>query len=106
MENNMDYKDFIRKPFLVGAVEVTPENIAEIAPLVGILKEKTDGTPFIQVNQRLVPNVFRVYPGFWVTKLDDTIRCYSKKAFFAQFTEATDDLMSLVEDHLETVSVE
>lgn len=94
----MDFSKFVRKPFLVEAVEVTPDNIAEIAPLVGTLKEKADGTPFIQVNQRLVPNVFRVYPGFWVTKLDETIRCYSKKAFFAQFMEANDDILSWVDE--------
>jgi hypothetical protein len=93
----MEFVKFVRKPFLVDAVEVTKENIAEIAPLVGVLKEKGDGTPFIQVNQRLVPNVFRVYPGFWVTRLEDTIRCYSKKAFFAQFAEGTEEVLNWVD---------
>lgn len=92
----MEFITYVRKPFLVEAVEVTTSNIAELAPLVGTLKAKADGTPFIQVNQRYVPNVFRVYPGFFVTKLDDTIRCYSRKAFFAQFMKTTEQLLELV----------
>lgn len=93
----MDFTTFVRKPFTVEAVEVTDENIAEIAEFVGTLREKGDGTQFIQVDRRLVPNIFRVYPGFWMTKMGDNIRCYSKRIFLEQFAESTPDIDSWVQ---------
>lgn len=92
----MELTTYVRRPFTVDAVEITKENIAEIAPFVGALKEKPDGTPFIQVDKRLVPNVFRVYPGFFMTQLADHIRCYTPKAFADQFITCDDDIMSWV----------
>lgn len=92
---DVDFIKVVRKPFLVEAVEVTDDNIAEIAPLIGTLRER-DGNRYIQVNAWLVPNVPRVYTGFWVTRLDDTIRCYSRRAFLAQFMEVNDEILSWV----------
>lgn len=88
----METTKFVRKPFLVEAVEVTSENLDEIAELVGDVREDDNGTLYIHVDRRLVPNVYRVYPGFWMTKMGDHIRCYSKKIFRAQFVESTQDL--------------
>lgn len=92
----MDFSTFVRKPFMVEAIEVTAENIHELSPLIGEVREKSNGTPYIQVNQRLVPNIFRVYPGFWVTKVGDSVRCYSKRIFLEQFTEVTPAIEDLV----------
>jgi hypothetical protein len=47
---DLEFNSFIRKPFTVDAVQVTEDNMAEVAKLVGELKEKDDGTPFIQVD--------------------------------------------------------
>lgn len=88
----MEFSTFVRKPFVVEAIEVTEENIAEIAPFVGSLREKTDGTPFIHVDRRLVPNIYRVYPGFWMTRMGDNFRCYSRRIFFDQFVEGTPEI--------------
>lgn len=88
----MDFKTFVRKPFTVEAVEVTKENIEELAPLIGTLRSKDDGTPYIQVDRRLVPNIYRVYPGFWMTKMGDNVRCYSKRIFHEQFAQSTPDI--------------
>lgn len=93
----MNFTTFVRKPFTVEAVEVTEENIAEIAPLVGTLSQKEDGTPFIAVNRKLVPNVFRVYPGFWMTRMGDNIHCYTKKLFASQFIEQDADIKAWVD---------
>jgi hypothetical protein len=92
----MEYSSFVRKPFGVEAVEVTTDNINEIAELVGTLRTKENGTPFIQVDRRLVPNIYRVYPGFWMTRMGDNIRCYSKRAFVEQFIESTPEIESMV----------
>jgi len=93
----MEFTTFVRKPFEVLAVEITKDNIAEVAKLVGDLKEKEDGTPFILVDKRLVPNVFRVFPGFWMTKMGDNIRCYSKKIFTDQFVESNEEIKQWVD---------
>ena len=93
----MEFTEFVRKPFLVEAVEVTADNIEEIAEFVGTLRKKDDGTPFIQVDRRLIPNVFRVFPGFWMTRMGDNIRCYSRRIFTDQFTEVTPEVKTWVE---------
>jgi len=93
----MEFITYVRKPFTVEAVEVTEENISEIAKYTGTLREKDNGQKFIQVDRRLVPNVFRIYPGFWMTKMDDNIRCYSRRIFTEQFTANTPDIEKWVE---------
>lgn len=93
----MEFDTFVRKPFTVEAVEVTTDNIDDIAEFVGTLRKKENGTPYIQVNRRLVPNIIRVYPGFWMTKMGDNIRCYSKRAFEEQFVLTTPNIESWVE---------
>jgi hypothetical protein len=92
----MEFTTFVRKPFTVEAVEVTEENIAEIAKFCGTLREKENGQKFIQVDRRLVPNVFRIYPGFWMTKMDDNIRCYSRRIFNEQFARNNPEIENWV----------
>lgn len=88
----MEFTEFVRKPFVVEAIEVTPENIEYLAQYIGTLRWKDDHTPFIAVDRRLIPNVYRVYPGFWMTRMGDNIRCYSKKIFMDQFIEKSEDM--------------
>lgn len=93
----MEFTTFVRKPFVVDAVEVTTENIGEVAKYVGDLREKEDGTPYILVDRRLVPNVFRVYPGFFMTRMGENVRCYSKKIFKEQFVIQDDQIKQWIE---------
>lgn len=88
----LDFTPFVRKPFTIEAVEITEDNIAEIAPKIGELCTKEDGTPFIKVDSYRVPNVPMVFPGYWMTKMGNNIRCYSRKVFRAQFTESTEEI--------------
>jgi hypothetical protein len=92
----MEFTTFVRKPFVVDAVEITAENIGEVAKYVGDLREKEDGTPYILVDRRLVPNVFRVYPGFFMTRMGENVRCYSKKIFKEQFMVQDDQIKEWV----------
>lgn len=92
----MEFTNFVRKPFVIEAVEVTTDNIEEIAEEVGKLREKFDGTPYIRVDRKRVPNIDNVYPGFYMTRMGDNIRCYSRRAFRQQFIEATPDVEKLV----------
>jgi hypothetical protein len=101
----MEFTKFVRKPFFVEAIEITNENIAEIAPFVGELKEKPNGQPFIHVDKKKVPNVFRVYPGFWMTRMGDQVRVYAERVFKEQFGHTTPEIEEWVsflrEDHAE-----
>ena len=83
----MEFTTYVRKPFVVEAVEITAENINEVAKYIGDVREREDGTQYILVDRRLVPNVFKVYPGFFMTKMGENIRCYSRKIFREQFVE-------------------
>lgn len=93
----MEFNDYVRVPFVVEAVEVTTENIAEIAPHVGTLQHKADGTPFIQVDKSKVPNVYRVYPGFYMTRMGDNVRCYARRVFNEQFVRMTPEIQEAVD---------
>lgn len=88
----MGFNTFVRKPFTVEAIEITEDNIEELSEFIGTLKKKDNGTPYIQVDRRLVPNIYRVFPGFWMTKMGDNVRCYSKRIFHEQFAQTTPDI--------------
>ena len=105
MESEMEFTQFVRKPFVVEAVKVTEANIGEVAKYVGELKQKDDGTPFIYVDRRLVPNVYRVYPGFYMTRMGDHIRCYSPKVFGEQFVVIDNEIQAWV-DYMNGKTVE
>lgn len=87
MYPNDSFVTFVRKPFLVTAVKITDENIDELAGLVGEVKEKEDGTKYIALDRRVIPNIRKAYVGWWITKLDDNIRCYSPKVFSNEFVD-------------------
>ena len=92
----MEMDKFVRKPFTVKAVEITEDNIAEIAKKVGELRYKEDDTPYIHVNYKKVPNVPRVFPGFWLTEMGGNLRCYSPRAFEEQFVPSDDNIQEWV----------
>lgn len=83
----MNFKTFLRRPFTVEAVEVTDENFEEIASMTGEIETKDDGSgvTFISTNRKIVPNVFRIYRGFWLTRMGDNLRAYSSKTFNEMF---------------------
>lgn len=96
----MDLTTFVRKPFTVEAIEVTEENIEEIAGLIGELREDEGGKKHIRVDRRKVPNIFKVEPGFWMTKMETSkgtnIRCYAGHIFKNQFARVTEDIDALL----------
>lgn len=88
---------FVRKPFEVEAVQITEENIASLAKYIGDLEHQEGDTPYIKVDRRLVPNVFRVTPGFWMTRMGDNTRCYSDKIFTEQFVQKNATIAQMAE---------
>ena len=91
-EITMEFGTFVRRPFAIEAIQITKENIEELAVHIGTLSKKEDGTPYIQVDTRRVPNVLKVFPGFWMTRLGDNIRCYAPRIFAEQFVPTTPEI--------------
>lgn len=82
----MEFSNYIRKPFSIKALEVTEDNFEEVAALVGKdIQMTSKGDRYIVVNRRIIPNGFKIFLGWWVTVMDDNIRCYPPKSFNAQF---------------------
>lgn len=93
----MEFNTYIRKPFVVQASEITEENIHEVAKFVGTIRSRDDGEVFIEVDRTKIPNLDRVYVGFWVTKIGNNARCYSARVFTQQFVEMSDDARAWVD---------
>lgn len=87
----MEFNQYVRRPFTVEAIEITAENIEEVAALVGKLQTKGE-TTFIALNRRIVPNIGRAYVGWYLTRLGDNYRCYAPKVFKGQFIEYEDQI--------------
>jgi hypothetical protein len=88
----IEYTDFVRKPFIVQAVEITDDNIEEIANELGTLRHKEDDTPYIAVRKGAVPNVSKVFVGWYMTRHGKRTHCYAPKVFFSQFVENNDNV--------------
>lgn len=91
----MEFTTFVRKPFVVEAIEVTDENIEQLAELIGELRHKENGAPYISVNRRHIVQD-RVYTGFWITKMGGNIRCYSSRIFTNEFVRSNSDIEAWV----------
>lgn len=86
----MEFTTFSRKPFVVEAVEITDENIEEVAKLIGTDGVRVkDEVKYIALDKRIVPNIHRAYVGWWLTRMGDNLRCYSPKIFEEQFELAS-----------------
>ena len=81
----MQYTTYIRKPFVVEGIEITKDNIADLARYIGDLEYEDDGSPYILVDARKVPNVKTVYPGFFMTRMGKQIRVFSPRLFQNEF---------------------
>lgn len=91
-------KEFVRKPYVLKAVQVTKANFEEIAEMIGtIITPKNGGKPYIETDRQKVPFVTRVYVGFWMTVKGTSIRCYSPRTFREQFVQNTPDIQVWVD---------
>ena len=93
----MEFNSYIRRPFVVEAVEITEENLEEVAKYVGEVKSDDEGNRYIRVDRRLVPALFKVYPGFYFTRMGDKHRCYTPEIFAKQFADASPEVMQWVD---------
>ena len=89
MGEELDFVTFTRRPFVVEAVQITEDNMEELADLIGDIRTKDD-VRYIALDRRIVPNIRKAFVDWWVTRMDDNLRCYSPKIFEEQFEEAVE----------------
>jgi hypothetical protein len=96
---DIPFEHFVRKPFAVEAIQITDENIEELAPFIGALEKQENGRWVIIVDRKLIRNLDKVYSGYWLTKMGTTLRCYSQNAFAKHFVvDPTDAEVGIVHD--------
>lgn len=83
----LQYEEYVRKPYVLKAVQITHQNIEEIAPMIGSLQHKKGGRPFIEVDRQRVPVLTKVYVGYYMTIKGTSIRCYSPRTFREEFVQ-------------------
>lgn len=95
----MELKEYISTPLVVEAVQVTDENMREVARWCeGIIKKedlKKGPTPYIAVNV-IRPSSARqakAYVGDWVSKHRDSYKVYTRNAFERCYQPCTNDNM-------------
>lgn len=97
--NELDFEPYVRIPFEIAAVEVTEENFDKIAELIGNRVDVDERDQrYIFVDKRIVPNSYRVYVGWYVTRFGDHWRCYSPKAFPGQFAASGTEWLTAVQE--------
>ena len=94
----LDYQTFVRTPFKIEAVEVTDENLSHIAEMLGskVFTDTRTGNNFIGVDNEQMPGTYRIYAGFWVTKMGHRFRAYSQQRFLKEFVRLTDGVAGWV----------
>lgn len=102
-----EYAEFVRKPFKVEATQVTKENMDEFCKLLGFKKKiqkKPDGTPYIHVDTKIIPKGFRIFEGWYVTRMphprdenEIVYHAYREDAFWAQFAAMDNEWRALIE---------
>lgn len=91
----MNIQKFVRKPFYVDAVQVTKDNLEQVAQWCGgtVAKDENSGQPYIQVdvfNPTDVPDHSRAYVGRWILQAATGYKVYKTKGFFRSFDQVTE----------------
>lgn len=88
-EKMLGLEPYVRLPFRVKAVQITRENIDEIAKLIGFGRNNgvrmKNGEPFINLHHDRVPNMTRAFLGCYLTVFAGGYRVYYQRVFEEQF---------------------
>lgn len=102
----LDPKKFVRKPFVVEGLEVTPENIEQVADWCGGEVKVSEGRKpgqgqqkyiKVAVKRPMTDRQTRAYYGDWVLSAGTGFKVYTQKAFSGSFEEQTDRMFEVVE---------
>lgn len=94
---------YVRKPFEVEAVEVTEDNLEEVAQWCqGSLREDSRKYIKVRVARALNERQTKAYPGDWVLYAGTGFKVYTPKAFAKTFVEKD----SVTSDEGDTLQIE
>lgn len=97
MSESLIFKPFVRRPFVVQAIQITRENIHELSEKIGELVQKEGEDPYIKVDHKKVRNRTYVRIGHWMTEKDGVIHCYPPGPFEKQFAGTSEQILDWVE---------
>jgi hypothetical protein len=95
--SDLVFKQFVRRPFVVEAIQITEENIHELSEFIGELVQNEGQDPYIQVDRAKVRNRSKVRIGHWMTRKDGVIHCYGPDPFMRQFAGTSEQILDWVE---------
>ena len=78
-------EDYSRRPFSITAVQITEENLEEIAALISASVTTTPHTRFIDVNPSIIQGIGVIKPGWWITLMEGSYRAYTNDVFHRLF---------------------
>lgn len=84
---------YVRKPFYIDAVQVTTENLEDIAKWVeSEVRHDVDGTKYVKVrvHRPLNDRQTKAYVGDWVLKAGGGFKVFTPKAFASNFELAAE----------------
>lgn len=88
----LNTKQFVRKPFNVEGIQVTLDNMAEVATWCGgtVVTPEAGAAPYIKVNvaRPLNERQTKGFAGDWILQAGGGFKVYTSKAFYASFDPA------------------
>ena len=108
---NLQLEEFERLPFTIQAIQVTHENIGQVAKWChGKVRSTGKGglTKFIKVEVKRALNDRQTmaYVGDWVLKAGSGFKVYTPKAFEESFRKKTEHMVSTVKNMVEREKAE
>lgn len=104
----MQTQKYARKPFYIDAVQVTEENMAEVAEWCGGTQREANGPEAahikIKVHRPFTPRQTKAFVGDWVLKSETGFKIYTPVAFERGFEpvktveEQADETIEMVEE--------
>jgi hypothetical protein len=81
----------------VEAIRITGNNIHLVAASIeGTVEDDKDGKQFIRTHRKVVRNVDRIWPGFFLTKVRNKQLAYPSRLFYRNYVEPTEDVEDFV----------
>lgn len=90
---------YIRKSFTVDAVQVTEENLEEVAKWAQgevLVSERGDNYVRVRVHNPLTERQTRAFPGDWVLYASKGYKVYTQKAFERSFEKQSESRVTIL----------
>jgi hypothetical protein len=84
---------YVRKPFYVDAIQVTSENMNDVAAWCNGAIQPSDKTLYIQVDvaKPISPRQTMAFPGDWILSAGPGFKVYTNRAFQNSFEQVNTD---------------